>query len=548
MTANQSVRIIDLVSFNSSVDEFLSGSDYFGYADFVFNATSTDIGAQFKILYFENVTNFKNPTNVTQCPSTSFSPALGSESNLPCWNNSANHSIRVLVPHFSHILIANDTIPPTVTNNSPLATQTESSFIANITVTDDVKNCSFSYNSTGGGQSSLIGMTIEEQATVTTCYNTTPITNLSNGTQASSIQFIFYVFDTSDNQNQSNTTIVAISDSTPHNISSISIGSISDTAATVTVVANESINLSINSTGSNVLTGSNYANKTTYSKSNSVTISSLSASKVYNFTVISCDRAGNCLTNNTLGFTTSAAATTTTTTTTTSSSGGGGGGAAAPSNEAATASRRSDSLAAGASAVLNINNAQIAVTGVMIEVKNAVTNAEIKVVSLVSNPYTAAAAAKVYQYSQLSKSNIGELDASKITINFRVPTSWLTSNNVNENDVVLYRYSDGKWNALPTTKTGSDANNALYSAVTPGFSTFAIGGKEAAPTGEAPTAPTEEKPAEAPSAPSAEAPKEEAPSEAKPGLSSSTMAFIVILIVVALAAAGYYMMKKKKAQ
>jgi cobalamin biosynthesis Mg chelatase CobN len=137
-----------------------------------------------------------------------------------------------------------------------------------------------------------------------------------------------------------------------------------------------------------------------------------------------------------------------------------------------------------------------------------------------------------------------------ITISFKVPKSWLTSNNVGENDVVLYRYSDSKWNALPTSKTGSDANNVLYDSTTPGFSTFAIGSKGAVPAVTPPSeVPAEAPPAEVPTgavtAPEAEAP---AAPEEKKGLSKTALAWIVVLVIVVVAGIGYFMWQKKREQ
>ena len=160
----------------------------------------------------------------------------------------------------------------------------------------------------------------------------------------------------------------------------------------------------------------------------------------------------------------------------------GGEKEVAPSNEVTSAVMKLDKLETGSSAALTINNKDIAITEIVVDVKNAISNVEIKVVSLVSNPTAIDVASKVYQYLQITKSNIDDTDASKITLNFRVPKSWLTSNNVAENNVALYRYSDNKWNLLPTIKSKGDANNIMYSAVTPGFSTFAIGSKEAVST------------------------------------------------------------------
>ena len=171
-----------------------------------------------------------------------------------------------------------------------------------------------------------------------------------------------------------------------------------------------------------------------------------------------------------------------------------------------------------------------------------------KVASLTSNPVSAAPAAKVYQYLKLTKSNIADTDASKIAVSFKVPKSWLADNKVADADVALYRYSDDKWNVLTTAKTGEDANNVLYQSTTPGFSTFAIGIKEAVPaaappTGEQPAVPAPEQGQPGAAATGAAAP--EKAMEKKP-LSTTTMAWIVVAIIVVIAGIGYFMWQKKK--
>jgi PGF-pre-PGF domain-containing protein len=313
-------------------------------------------------------------------------------------------------------------------------------------------------------------MTLTEGALESYCVGS-EITNLTNGTGPSSaVNITFYVYDTSNNLNQT-TLSFSVQDTTPQNISSITI-SASTTSATVTIVANESVNATANSTGSNSFT--NVASNT-YGKTKTLSLSSLSASTAYNLSVITCDRAGNCLTNTTLGFTTSAAAAAAAEAAAAAAAGGGGG--AAPSNVVASAGRQWDTLAGGSSGVLTINNEKIAVTGVVIDVKNTVTNPSITVESLSSNPLTTSAAAKVYQYLQIRKSNIADADASKITVKFRVPKSWLASNGVAEADIVLWRYNNA-WDRLDTKLVSSDSNYAHYESITPGLSTFAIGNKE----------------------------------------------------------------------
>ena len=89
----------------------------------------------------------------------------------------------------------------------------------------------------------------------------------------------------------------------------------------------------------------------------------------------------------------------------------------------------------------------------------------------------------------------------------------------------------------------------MYQSTTPGFSTFAIGTKEAAPAAPAPEAPSAEMPpevpVEAPTAPPAEAPP--AP-EVKPGLSNTAIAWIVVGIIMIVAGVGYFMMQRRKTE
>ncbi|MBI4010194.1 MAG: hypothetical protein HY361_03330, partial [Candidatus Aenigmarchaeota archaeon] len=380
LIANQSFHILDMVSFNNSIDDFVQDAGYYGIVQFPFNVTNSTPGTNVKVQWYATTSNLRNPTNVTECSST-FAPTIAGVTTA-CWNNTDNRSIKVYVPHFSHIVIVDDTLPPTVAVNKPLSTQTEISFIPNITVTQDTKNCTYSYNASNK-HSSQISMTLVEGATESTCIGSL-ISNLTNGTTAVNISF--YVYDTSNNLNQTAFTF-SVEDTTVHNVSSITIGSISSTGATVTITANESVNMSINSTGTNSFT--NPTSLSTFATTQAISLSSLSASTIYNLTVITCDRANNCLTNKTLGFTTSAAAAAETAAAA-ASSGGGGGGAAAPSNIEASAARQWDSLADGSSGVLTVNNEKIAVTGVIIDVKNAVTNPSITVESLTSNPLSVA--------------------------------------------------------------------------------------------------------------------------------------------------------------
>ncbi|WP_156916264.1 S-layer protein domain-containing protein [Methanolobus tindarius] len=66
-------------------------------------------------------------------------------------------------------------------------------------------------------------------------------------------------------------------------------------------------------------------------------------------------------------------------------------------------------------------------------------------------------------------------NVENLMVTFRVEKSWLEENNIEASTVRLYRYSDGSWNALPTSITEEDADFVYFKSQTPGFSPFAIG-------------------------------------------------------------------------
>ncbi len=82
----------------------------------------------------------------------------------------------------------------------------------------------------------------------------------------------------------------------------------------------------------------------------------------------------------------------------------------------------------------------------------------------------------VYKYLNIWVGNEGfasEQNIGNTTVGFRVHRSDIPENET-EDKVVLQRYADGKWNSLPTEKTGGDDQYIHYQASTPGFSPFTI--------------------------------------------------------------------------
>ncbi|AKB31855.1 cell surface protein [Methanosarcina siciliae HI350] len=84
---------------------------------------------------------------------------------------------------------------------------------------------------------------------------------------------------------------------------------------------------------------------------------------------------------------------------------------------------------------------------------------------------------KVCKYLNIWVGNEGFASPENIAnalIGFRVKRTEITESENEGPTVFLYRYSEGKWNALPTRKTGEDSHYMYFESKTPGFSPFAI--------------------------------------------------------------------------
>jgi PGF-pre-PGF domain-containing protein len=81
----------------------------------------------------------------------------------------------------------------------------------------------------------------------------------------------------------------------------------------------------------------------------------------------------------------------------------------------------------------------------------------------------------VYQYIDLVSSP--QTPADQAVVSFTVPLSWLDSNNVTMQNVVLYHLDGNSWTALPTTFVKTENSQGYFTATSPGFSLFAITGQ-----------------------------------------------------------------------
>jgi PGF-pre-PGF domain-containing protein len=87
---------------------------------------------------------------------------------------------------------------------------------------------------------------------------------------------------------------------------------------------------------------------------------------------------------------------------------------------------------------------------------------------------------EVYKYLNIWVGNSGFGDSNNIenaVICIKVEKTWIQNKKIDKSSINLNRFSDKKWNLLPTSISGEDEKYLYLVAKTPGFSPFAITGK-----------------------------------------------------------------------
>ncbi|RLI96697.1 MAG: hypothetical protein DRO99_04015, partial [Candidatus Aenigmatarchaeota archaeon] len=164
----------------------------------------------------------------------------------------------------------------------------------------------------------------------------------------------------------------------------------------------------------------------------------------------------------------------------------GGGGAVTGVKETVNLG----TILGGSTISAQFTNQQLAVTQVTLTAKNTVNYVAVKAEQSSDRPEEANVnpSGSVYGYITMSVLNMRNENMTKAQINFRVNKSWISSQGVSEDDIVLQRFIGGGWESLDTERTSSpfsligaitgmatSANDyAYYVATTPGFSVFAI--------------------------------------------------------------------------
>ena len=142
----------------------------------------------------------------------------------------------------------------------------------------------------------------------------------------------------------------------------------------------------------------------------------------------------------------------------------------------------------GAEVTISIEKEGLDFSEINVLVTNQANDVSITITKLNNKPAVVGkeVRGRVYQYVQIKKTNLEDENIEKVRLKFKVKKSWLDSNNLDKDTVLLERYTS-QWTKLPTFLKSEDSDYVYYEAETPGFSYFAITAEENEESGEHPS-------------------------------------------------------------
>ena len=237
-------------------------------------------------------------------------------------------------------------------------------------------------------------------------------------------------------------------------------------------------------------------------------------------------------------------------TVTAAGSGGSSGSGTYPTTTTSmTQTKTVASIGAGGNASFSFT--KTAINGIEITVKNGVSNVIVTVEKLLTQPSSIPDVLFEISGSEGSKMNIYgylaidvNIDNSNIEsaeISFKVPKSWLDENNIDKITLARFNKETSKWEAY-TAVMSVDGNgntivdnegNVVFTATTPGFSTFAIIGEEIIAATDTVTPPKE-------TISDDESTLTDVADEEEPESKSSVTLIVIVLLLAIIAGVAYY--------
>ncbi|MCX6709952.1 MAG: PGF-pre-PGF domain-containing protein [Candidatus Woesearchaeota archaeon] len=147
----------------------------------------------------------------------------------------------------------------------------------------------------------------------------------------------------------------------------------------------------------------------------------------------------------------------------------------------------------------------------------------------------------IFKYIKITKVGLLDSEITNVKIKFKIPKSWLLTNNIDPSTITLKHLITLTWEDLSTTQISSDSNYYYFEATSLSLSTFAIVGRKMAAV--TPTPVPTPAPQETPAPEETPAVIEEE-SVKKPV--SSLLIFVLIIAIIALLVVMVYLTLTKK--
>ncbi len=374
-----------------------------------------------------------------------------------CYNESDRHTY-VYVPHFSAVFGDNDTLAPQINITSPSNNSVlTASYNQDIAFsTNENSTCKHRID-TGSWTNSTT--TNYRDFTSTYDFN-------SNGDHNLTVNCI----DTTGNLRSSQINFT-VSDTTAPVISNLDDNDDTTTEQIkITFNTNEPANHTIS------MEGEGTERQTSFSLSHSETFTNLDEDTIYNYNITACDRVGNCVSDS------DSKRTDEETSDEDDDNGGGSSGGSSGSNDDISAPTKVTQVYYSPEEgqhTMNIASTNIPFTHIIFTLNKQVNGTVLMNVEQRDLPsFIDSLPRLVYKYVKIDKSLIQDEDVSRTVIKFRVTKNWINNNNIDEEKIFLYRYTDD-WSEVDTVKTNEDSTYVYYESDSPGLSYFGIRGDEA---------------------------------------------------------------------
>ena len=165
-----------------------------------------------------------------------------------------------------------------------------------------------------------------------------------------------------------------------------------------------------------------------------------------------------------------------------SSGGGGAGGSPEPAKNVEVKELSQTFISNGKPVKFDFAKNATCVVYVNFDAKKTVgkTTAIVEMLKEKSSLVSELPSGEVYKYFNLWVGNGGYATSSNIespVVCFKIEKSWVQDKKIDQASITLNRYSDKNWSQLPVTLLREDDKYLYFTAQTPGFSFFAITGK-----------------------------------------------------------------------